>query len=157
LRCDATPPSHRQAIKENELNLFRSFTAALIALASLASPALADRLLDGAEAHAMLSGRQFEFICADGTRGRARYGKSGVATANYLLPTAPDNAKQLTDRGHVRITGENICIRWQDLNGGKEGCYRVTERRPGVYRISEGAARWCELTTGDTLQAGAIN
>jgi hypothetical protein len=139
------------------LNLFRSVIFAAVATATLAAPSLAERLLDGAEAHAMLAGRQFQFVCADGTRGRANYAKSGVATASYLLPTAPDDAKRLTDRGEVRINGESVCIRWQDLNGGKEGCYRMTERRPGVYRITEGAARWCELSTGDTLRAGAAN
>jgi hypothetical protein len=143
-------------MKENKLNPIRTFVAAVVLAAAAAAPALADQFLSGTDAHAMLAGRQFDFICADGTRGQAHYAKSGLATASYRLPTAGDDATQLTDRGRVRLNGEDVCIRWQDLNGGKEGCYRMSERRPGVYRISEGTARWCELTfNGSTVQAGA--
>ena len=77
----------------------------------------------------------------------ATYAKSGVAVANYRLPSAGADAAIQTDRGRVRAQGENVCIRWGTLNGGEEGCYRMTERRPGQYRIAEGALRWCELSS----------
>jgi hypothetical protein len=52
----------------------------------------------------------------------------------------------ISDQGRVRADGDNVCIRWKNLNGGDEGCYRMSERRPGVYRIAEGQARWCDLS-----------
>ncbi len=124
----------------------RALAAGAIAVAVWTSPAFADRVLNGAEAHRMLSGQTFEFNCVDGTRGEASYAKSGVATASYRLPTAGSDAALQRDQGRVRANGENLCIRWGTLNGGQEGCYRMTERRPGVYRIAEGQLRWCELS-----------
>jgi hypothetical protein len=46
----------------------------------------------------------------------------------------------------VRANGDNVCIRWSKLNGGDEGCYRMTERKPGQYRIAAGQIRWCDLS-----------
>jgi hypothetical protein len=128
-------------------NSIRTAAAATIAIALGVAPALADRLLSGTEAHQMLAGQTFDFNCVDGTRGQATYAKSGVATANYRLPTAESDAAVLTDQGRVRANGENVCIRWGKLNGGDEGCYKMTERRPGQYRIAEGQMRWCDLNS----------
>jgi len=124
----------------------RALAAGTIAVAIWTSPALADRVLSGAEAHQMLSGQTFDFNCVDGTRGEARYAKSGVATASYRLPTAGNDAAIQRDQGRVRANGDSLCIRWGTLNGGEEGCYKMTERRPGQYRIAEGQLRWCELS-----------
>jgi hypothetical protein len=123
----------------------RVIAAAAIATAATA-PALADRLMTGDEAHQLLAGQKFTFACVDGTRGEASYTRAGAATAAYRLPTAGDDAALLQDQGRVRANGENVCIRWNNLNGGSEGCYRVTERRPGQYRIAEGSTRWCDLS-----------
>lgn len=123
----------------------RTVAAAGIAIAIGAAPALADRVLNGTEAHQKLAGQTFDFSCVDGTRGQATYAKSGVATASYRLPTAEVDATMLNDRGSVRANGDNVCIRWGKLNGGDEGCYKMTERRPGQYRIAEGQMRWCDL------------
>ena len=121
--------------------------AAFVAASVLAGPALAERLLTGAEAHALLSGQRFNFFCVDGTRGEATYAKSGVATANYRLPVSPNEGEMLTDQGRVRTEGENICIRWRTLDGGSESCFRMTERQPGRYRIAtDDRMRWCDLT-----------
>jgi hypothetical protein len=120
--------------------------AGAIAVAVWISPALADRVINGTEAHQMLAGQTFDFNCVDGTRGEASYAKSGVATASFRLPSADSTAAVQRDNGRVRADGDNLCIRWGTLNGGKEGCYKMTERRPGVYRIAEGQLRWCELS-----------
>jgi hypothetical protein len=53
----------------------------------------------------------------------------------------------------VRVDGEHLCIRWGKLNGGAEGCYRMTERRPGTYRIAEGSMRWCDITVRSSRSA----
>jgi hypothetical protein len=92
-------------------------------------------------------GQTFDFNCVDGTRGEATYGKSGVATASYRLPSASDEAAVQKDQGRVRANGDDVCIRWSTLNGGEEGCYRMTERRPGQYRIADGKIRWCDLSS----------
>ena len=134
----------------------RALAAGTIAVAIWTAPALADRLLTGTEAHQMLAGQTFDFNCVDGTRGQASYAKSGVATASYRLPTAGNDAAIQRDQGRVRANGENLCIRWGTLNGGEEGCYKMTERRPGVYRIAEGQLRWCELSAR-TATARAAN
>ena len=128
------------------MHSIRIFAAAFVAATVIAAPALADRVLNGTEAHQKLAGQTFEFSCVDGTRGEARYAKSGIATASYRLPTAGSDAAIQRDQGRVRAEGENLCIRWNNLNGGEEGCYRTTERKPGQYRIAEGRARWCDLS-----------
>jgi hypothetical protein len=129
------------------LNFHRTIAAATLAAAVFAAPALADNFLSGAEAHQRLAGQTFDFNCVDGTRGQATYGKSGVATANYRLASASDDAAVQQDQGRVRANGDNVCIRWSKLNGGDEGCYRMTERKPGQYRIASGQIRWCDLST----------
>ncbi len=135
----------------------RALAAGTIAVALWTSPAFADRVLSGAEAHQMLSGQTFEFNCVDGTRGEASYAKSGVATASFRLGGANVDAAIQRDHGRVRAEGENLCVRWGTLNGGKEGCYKTVERRPGLYRISEGQLRWCELSARRNATERASN
>jgi hypothetical protein len=132
---------------ETILTLFRTIAAASMAAALFAVPASADNVLSGAEAQQKLAGQTFDFSCVDGTRGHATYGKSGVATASYRLPSTSDDAALQKDQGRVRADGGNVCIRWGTLNGGEEACFRMTERKPGVYRIADGAVRWCDLST----------
>lgn len=125
----------------------RTAAAVLAAGCIFVAPALADRILSGPEAQKLLSGQSFDFYCVDGTRGEARYANSGMATANYRLPSAPDGAAMLKDQGRVRTEGENVCIRWNNLNSGEEGCFRVSERQPGKYRIATtDRIRWCDLS-----------
>jgi hypothetical protein len=133
--------------------VIRTFAAAGLAVALGSSAALADRVLSGSEAQQMLSGQSFDFNCVDGTRGQASYAKSGVATASYRLPGTGDDAAIQKDQGRVRSNGDSVCIRWNSLNGGEEGCYKMTERRPGQYRIAEGSVRWCDLTSRGTRAA----
>jgi len=135
----------------------RVVAAACIAAAAVAGPALAERLLSGEEAHQLLAGQKFTFACVDGTRGEASYTRSGAATAAYRLATAGDDAELQRDQGRVRAEGGNVCIRWNNLNGGGEGCYRMVERRPGQYRISEGSTRWCDLTIRGTGERAERN
>jgi len=137
---------------ETALKSLRIFAAALAAATVVSVPALAERILSGAEAHQMLSGQRFAFHCVDGTRGEASYARSGVATANYRLSSAGEDAKELQDQGRVRAAGENVCIRWNNLNAGEEGCFRMTERKPGQYRIaSEDRIRWCDLSARGSM------
>lgn len=134
-------------------NFSRSVAAAGIVVALATSPALADRVMSGSEVHQLLAGQTFDFNCVDGTRGEASYNRAGVATASYRLPSAGDDAAMQKDHGRVRAEGENLCIRWNSLNGGEEGCYKITERRPGQYRISDGQIRWCDFNTRGTSRA----
>lgn len=125
----------------------KTILAALLGAAALATPALAEKVLSGAEAQNRLQGRRFDFICMDGTQGRASYERSGFATASYRLANAGETAVAQTDRGQVRADGDAVCIRWQTLNMGREGCFIMTERQPGTYRIAtQTTGRWCDLT-----------
>jgi hypothetical protein len=133
---------------EKKLNsTIRIVAVALVAATTFNGPVLADRALSGPEAKNLLAGRQFDFICVDGTRGRANYHQGGgAATAVFRVPTSRDDAMEQQDQGLVRTTGDDVCIRWQRLNDGQEGCYRMTERKPGLYRIATNdQARWCDL------------
>jgi hypothetical protein len=128
--------------------------AAIAAATVTAVPALADRELNGNEAHQTLAGQKFSFHCVDGTRGEASYAHSGVAMASYRLPSGSDETKEIQDQGRVRAAGAALCIRWNNLNGGQEGCFRMTERRPGQYRISlEDKIGWCDITLRNTDRA----
>ena len=128
--------------------LIRTVAAAAIAATAFSAPVLADRVLTGSEAQSLLAGRRFDFNCIDGTIGMASYERSGVAKAIYRSPTAPETAMEETDEGRVRSAGEDVCIHWQRLNFGREGCYRMTERAPGSYRIATlNQGRWCDLNS----------
>jgi hypothetical protein len=125
----------------------RTFAAAVLAAAAFSAPVLAERALNGSEAQSLLAGRRFDFNCIDGTSGMASYEHGGVAKAFYRSPTARDTTTEETDEGRVRSAGEDVCIHWQRLNSGREGCYRMTERKPGLYRIATtDQGRWCDLT-----------
>jgi hypothetical protein len=128
--------------------------AAIAAASVIAVPALADREMNGNEAHQTLAGQKFAFHCADGTRGEARYAHSGVAMASYRQSSVGEDVKEIQDQGRVRAAGANLCIRWNNLNGGQESCFRVTERKPGQYRISlEDKIGWCDITLRNTARA----
>jgi hypothetical protein len=130
----------------------RTFVAAILAATILTAPVLADRILTGSEAQTLLAGRQFEFNCIDGTRGWASYERSGLAKAIYRMPNMRETAMEVADEGRVRSAGNDLCIRWQQLNSGQEGCYRMTEYSPGRYRITTSdQARWCDLLERGTL------
>jgi hypothetical protein len=125
----------------------------LVAATTLIAPALADGEISGEQAQKLLAGQRFDFHCVDGTRGEASYAHSGLATASYRLPSAADDAAMLKDQGRVRSDGDKLCIRWNKLNSGEEGCFRMTERKPGTWRIAtEDKFRWCDLS----LRAGAF-
>ncbi|MEX0590331.1 MAG: hypothetical protein WD207_04525 [Xanthobacteraceae bacterium] len=108
--------------------------------------------MSGEQAQKLLAGQRFDFHCVDGTRGEASYAHSGLATASYRLPSAADDAALLKDQGRVRTAGDNVCIRWNNLNAGEEACFRMIERQPGKYRIAtDNKIRWCDLSV---LSAG---
>jgi len=125
----------------------KTYAAALLGAVTFITPALADKVLSGSEAQTRLQGRSFDFVCMDGTQGRANYQRSGYATASYRLSNAGGEAAVAqTDRGQVRAEGDAVCIRWQTLNMGREGCFTMTERAPGSYRIAMPiTGRWCDL------------
>ena len=125
----------------------RTFAAAVVAAAAFSAPVLAERILTGSEAQSLLAGRRFNFNCFDGTTGMASYEPGGVARATYRSPTARETAMEEIDEGRVRSAGGDLCIQWQRLDSGREGCYRMVERVPGSYRIATlNQARWCDLT-----------
>jgi len=123
----------------------RNFFCAVAALTAMMGPVLSiasanERALDGVEAQRALEGHRFSLSCVDGTSGSARLAGT-VVSASYLR-SGSDGA--VRDIGHVRARGENLCIRWNEMNHGAEGCYHVSQRSPGLYRITSGMG-WCDL------------
>jgi hypothetical protein len=130
----------------------RTFAAAILAATAFTAPALADRILSGSEAQTLLAGHRFEFNCIDGTRGWASYERSGLAKAIYRMPNMRETAMEIADEGRVRSAGNDLCIRWQQLNSGQESCYRMTEHSPGRYRIATSdQTRWCDFQQPGSL------
>lgn len=123
------------------------FVAAAIVIAA-AVPAAADRILSGEEAQSVLAGSQASFKCNDGTVGRASYGTDGTGTANFRYPNQPQNIPDQTGFGKVSARGELVCVSWRQLAASGEGCFRLAERAPGVYRgTTVDGAGWCEFRT----------
>jgi hypothetical protein len=136
----------------------RTIAAAIVAATAVVVPALADGEMSGEQAQKLLAGQRFDFHCVDGTRGEASYAHSGIATASYRLSSSTDEAALLKDQGRVRMAGNMVCIRWNNLNSGEEGCFRMTERQPGRYRIAtEDKIRWCDLSVRGTGERAERN
>ena len=107
------------------------------------SPSLAERPISGAEAQRILTGKQFQIQCVDGTAGYGHFG-SGVVTVAYRRFNAPNSAPDMRDRATVRARGQEICLHWKEFDGGGDGCYPIAEKDAGHFRIG-GGMRWCEI------------
>lgn len=116
-----------------------------VVAAAIATPALAERPLTAEEVQSRLSGKNFSLSCVNGVNGRGTY-QGGIVKASYSVPSAAEGSAPVQDLGRVRARGTDLCIAWQRLTGGSEGCYRVSERAPGRYRIAvpEGHL-WCDF------------
>ena len=121
-----------------------AIAAALITVIG-ASPALADRMLSGAEAHRLLSGKRFNLQCVDGTRGAGSFSASGLVTVSYKRPAAREDAMESMEQATVRAKGNEICVNWKEFAGGGNGCYPVAERSAGRYRLGT-SDRWCDIS-----------
>jgi hypothetical protein len=118
-----------------------TFVAAVLA----ASPqALAERPISGAEAQQLLAGKQFLIQCVDGTQGYGVFNMHGVVNVAYRRFNAHRNAPDQRDRATVRARGNEICLAWREFDGGGDGCYPISEKNVGHYRIGS-AMRWCEI------------
>lgn len=114
--------------------MHRIFVGAVLA-ACIASPALADRLVTGEEAQSIFAGKSFSLSCVNGVSGRGSFNGS-IVKASYRMPSAAEGADPVHDLGKVRSRGADLCIAWRHLTNGDEGCYRVSEKAPGRYRIA---------------------
>lgn len=119
---------------------------AVAAVAAIsATSAMADRPVSGSEVHSQLAGKSFSLSCVNGVNGRGSY-QGGVVKASYRLPTAHEDAAPVADQGSVRVRGADLCIAWYKLTGGREGCYKVSEKSPGRYRIAVAdGSLWCDF------------
>jgi hypothetical protein len=121
--------------------------ASLVLTFAILAPAaaLAEKALTGAEMQKALSGKRFNLVCADGTKGSGSY-HSGIAQASYTRPSSRDDAGSDTDQASVRAQGPEICLSWKKMNGGGEGCYGVVEKSGGSYRLMAATGGWCDIT-----------
>jgi len=122
----------------------RKLALAVLA-ACIVSPALADRLVTGEEAQSIFAGKSFSLSCVNGVNGRGSFNGS-VVRASYRMPSAAEGSDPVQDLGKVRSRGSDLCIAWRHLTNGDEGCYRVSERSPGRYRIAVPSGHlWCDF------------
>jgi hypothetical protein len=128
---------------------------ARIALVSVAltvsSQAFAERPISGAEAQRLLSGKQFQIMCVDGTQGYGVFNSHGVVTVAYRRFNAHRDAPDQRDRATVRARGNEICLAWKEFDGGGDGCYPVAEKNIGHFRIGS-TMRWCEIKARPATQ-----
>ncbi len=117
-----------------------------VAIAALAAstPAFAERPITGAEAQRLLSGKQFQIQCVDGTQGHGVFNAHGMVTVAYRRFNARNDTPDLRDRATVRARGNEICLAWKEFDGGGDGCYPVAQKDAGHYRIGS-SMRWCEI------------
>lgn len=115
-----------------------------LVLAAVASPAMAERPISGAEAARLLSGKQFLIQCVDGTQGYGAFNNHGVVNVAYRRFHSDRSSPDMRDRATVRARGHEICLAWKEFDGGGDGCYPVAEQASGHYKIGSGM-RWCEI------------
>jgi hypothetical protein len=127
--------------------LFRVvLTGVLFAAAAVAAsvPAHAERPITGAEAQRLLAGKQFLIQCVDGTQGYGVFNTHGLVTVAYRRFNARNGTPDERDRATVRARGNEICLAWKQFDGGGDGCYPVSQKNAGHYRIGS-SMRWCEI------------
>ncbi len=93
----------------------------------------------------MLTGKNFQIECIDGTIGRGQVSQHGVATVAYRRPDAPRGTPEQFDNALVRVRGVEICLAWRQFGGGGDGCYPVSEEAQGRFRLSTGPL-WCDIS-----------
>lgn len=111
---------------------------------AMSSPALAERPISGAEAQRFLAGKQFLIQCVDGTHGYGVFNMHGIVSVAYRRFNSRNGSPDLRDRATVRARGNEICLAWKEFDGGGDGCYAVSEKTVGHFRIGS-SMRWCEI------------
>jgi hypothetical protein len=102
----------------------------------------AGRQVRGDDVAKLLTGKQFQIECIDGTVGRGQVNQYGVASVSYRR----DSSKpEEYDNAVVRVRGVDICLAWRRFGGGGDGCYPVSEQASGRYRLSTGVL-WCDIS-----------
>jgi hypothetical protein len=118
--------------------------AVIAAALAVSSQASAERPISGAEAARLLAGKQFQIMCVDGTHGYGVFNTHGVVTVAYRRYNARASAPDMRDRATVQARGNEICLAWKEFDGGGDGCYPVSEKNTGHFRIGS-TMRWCEI------------
>jgi hypothetical protein len=127
-------------------------TAFVAVVLAFSTPSFAQRPISGAEAQRLLTGKQFMIQCVDGTQGYGVFNNHGIVTVAYRRFSTRNDAPDLRDRATVRARGNEICLAWKEFDGGGDGCYPVSEKNVGHYRIGS-AMRWCEIKARPGHQA----
>jgi hypothetical protein len=139
------------------VNMPKPFRVVLAGIAAasvvllVANPAAAERPITGAEAQRLLSGKQFMIQCVDGTQGYGVFNAHGIVNVAYRRFNMRNDAPDLRDRATVRARGNEICLAWKEFDGGGDGCYPISEKNNGHYRIGS-TIRWCEIKARPATQ-----
>jgi len=124
----------------------KNLVAAALALGmslTASSDLFAGRQVHGGDVARMLTGRNFQIECVDGTVGRGQVSTAGVANVSYRRS---NSGPAETDHAAIRVKGVEICLAWKQFGGGGDGCYPVSEEAPGArYRLSTGPL-WCDIS-----------
>ncbi len=120
--------------------------ASMVLFAMLtASPSVAQNV-GPSEVQKALGGKRVSLSCADGTTGSGRYvmGRSvGTISGTYQRPdTGP-----LRDVGRVRAEGDQICLQFKMLNGGREACFGVRQESEKLFTFTRlgGLVNACQV------------
>lgn len=121
------------------------FTAAFLAFSLVATIAVAQAALSGADIQKLLKDKRVALSCIDGTKGSGRYTMAknfGIIKGRYQIA----GSKPAADTGTVRAQGNNLCVRFQLLNGGNESCFDVARTGAGRFEFSASGVRACTIT-----------
>lgn len=105
-------------------------TLVALAFISLASPAFA--AMSKAELDDEFIGKRLKWEQGQ-TSGTVRYSKNGKAS----LRIKGGGIK--SDKGTWRFRGNRLCVTWEKIRDGKEGCFTVTRTGARSYRNSNGS------------------
>jgi hypothetical protein len=133
-----------RASKPRLQNFICAGFAMAIVLAAMV-PAFAGRQVRGDDVARLLTGKQFQIECVDGTIGRGQVNQYGLASVSYRRPSMPTRKPDEYDNAVVRVRGVEICLAWRRFGGGGDGCYPVSEETTGRYRLSTGPL-WCDIS-----------
>lgn len=121
------------------------YPSLIFAAALLSTAALAQSALSGADIQKMLKDKRVALNCVDGTSGSGRYTMAknfGVIKGRYQRA----GAKAASDTGVVRAQGNNLCVKFELLNGGNENCFDVAQTGKGKFEFSASGIRACTIS-----------
>ena len=103
-------------------------------LLAMGGNAFAAQTLTADEIRRELIGSTMNMQDKNGLKGTVKHHKNGKSEVN--IPS-----KKFSDKGSWRLKGNALCVKWQKVRGGKEGCFTFSKSAKG-YVDSAGTISW---------------